>query len=110
MRQLDAIKPYRLEMGTRFKTPQGKNLYEYWGSAIAEQLNTEAEAAGADILVNCASQEYFGAVDLKALKPRVITPMFYEDKPQGPKIVSFYAKNARGAMARFIVENRLKDA
>jgi len=110
LRPLDAIKPYRLEMGTRFKTPQGKNLYEYWGSAIAEQLNTEAEAAGADILVNCASQEYFGAVDLKALKPRVITPMFYEDKPQGPKIVSFYAKKARGAMARFIVENRLKDA
>ena len=110
LRPLDAIKPYRLEMGTRFKTPQGKNLYEYWGSAIAEQLNTEAEAAGADILVNCASQEYFGAVDLKALKPRVITPMFYDDKPQGPKIVSFYAKKARGAMARFIVENRLKDA
>ena len=110
LRPLDAIKPYRLEMGTRFKTPQGKNLYEYWGSAIAEQLNTEAESAGADILVNCASQEYFGAVDLKALKPRVITPMFYEDKPQGPKIVSFYAKKARGAMARFIVENRLNDA
>lgn len=109
LRPLDAIKPYRLEMGTRFKTPQGKNLYEYWGSAIAEQINAEAAAANADILVNCASQEYFGAVDLKALKPRVITPMFFEDKPQGPKIVSFYAKKARGAMARFIVENRLND-
>lgn len=110
LRPLDAIKPYRLEMGTRFATPQGKTLYDYWGSAIAERLNAEAEAAGADILVNCASQEYFGAVDLKALKPRVITPMFFEDKPEGPKIVSFYAKKARGAMARFIVENRLQDA
>lgn len=109
LRPLDEIKPYRLEMGTRFKTEKGKNLYEYWGSAIAEQLNEEAAAAGSDTLVNCASQEYFGAVDPDALKLRVITPVFYEMKNGSPKIVSFYAKKARGAMARYIVENRLTD-
>jgi len=110
LRPLDEIKPYRLEMGTRFKNPKGKNLYEFWGSAIADQLNTEGAAVGADTLVNCASQEYFGAVDLAALKLRVVTPMFYEDKPQGPKIVSFYAKKARGAMARYIIQHRIKEA
>ena len=110
LRPLDEIKPYRLEMGTRLKTPQGKNLYEFWGSEIAEQLNAQAAETGADVLVNCASQEYFGAVDLEALKLRVVTPVFYEDKPQGPKIVSFYAKKARGAMARYIIQHRLKDA
>lgn len=110
LRPLDEIKPYRLEMGTRFVTPKGKTLYNYWGSAIAEQINAEAATSGSDILVNCASQEYFGAVDLAVLKPRVITPVFYEDKPQGPKIVSFYAKKARGAMARYIIQNRLNDA
>ncbi|MCV2893538.1 peroxide stress protein YaaA [Lentibacter sp. XHP0401] len=110
LRPLDAIKPYRLEMGSRIKTPKGKNLYEFWGSAIAEQINSEAAETGAEILVNCASQEYFGAVDTKALKLRVVTPMFYEDKPQGPKIVSFYAKKARGAMARYIIQHRLEDA
>lgn len=110
LRPLDEIKPYRLEMGTRFATPKGKTLYNYWGSAIAEQINAEAATSGSDILVNCASQEYFGAVDLAVLKPRVITPVFYEDKPQGPKIVSFYAKKARGAMARYIIQNRLNDA
>ncbi|MGH1452848.1 MAG: peroxide stress protein YaaA [Paracoccaceae bacterium] len=109
LRPLDAIQPYRLEMGSRLKTPQGKNLYEYWGSAISKELNKRADAAGTDILVNCASQEYFGAVDQAALKPRIITPVFMEEKPQGPKVVSFFAKRARGAMARFIIQNRLSD-
>ena len=108
LRPLDEIKPYRLEMGTRFKTDKGKNLYEYWGSAITEQLNEEGAAIGADVLVNCASQEYFGAVDPGTLKLRVVTPMFYEMKNGSPKIVSFFAKKARGAMARYIVENRLE--
>ena len=112
LRPLDAIQPYRLEMGSRLKTRRGKNLYEYWGSDISNALNVQAETTGSDILVNCASQEYFGAVDLKALKPRVITPQFMEDKGdgKGPKIVSFYAKKARGAMARFIIQNRINNA
>ena len=109
LRPLDAIEPYRLEMGSRLKNPRGKNLYEYWGSDIAEALNAQAEAIGTDTLINCASQEYFGAVDLKALKPQVITPVFMEEKAGVPKIVSFYAKRARGSMARFIIQNRLVD-
>lgn len=109
LRPLDAIQPYRLEMGSRLKTERGKNLYEYWGSTLSDALNKQAEATESDALVNCASQEYFGAVDLKALKLRVITPQFMEDKSdgKGPKIVSFYAKKARGAMARFVMQNRI---
>ena len=107
LRPMDAIQPYRLEMGSRLKTRRGANLYDFWGDSIARALNAAAEEAGTGILVNCASQEYFGAVDLKALKLRVITPAFYEVKNGTPKIVSFFAKKARGAMARFIVENRV---
>ncbi|CUH87027.1 hypothetical protein PH5382_00947 [Phaeobacter sp. CECT 5382] len=108
-RPLDALQPYRLEMGSRLKNPRGKNLYEYWGSQISEALNAQAEAVGAQILVNCASQEYFGAVDLKALKLQVVTPVFMENKNGTPKVVSFYAKRARGAMARYVIQNRLQD-
>lgn len=107
LKPLDAIQPYRLEMGSRLKTRRGTSLYAYWGDQIAKTLNAEAEELGAEILVNCASQEYFGAVDRKALNLRVVTPQFYELKNGAPKIVSFFAKKARGAMARFIVENRV---
>ncbi len=110
LRPLDAIQPYRLEMGSKLKTRRGASLYDYWGDTIAKALNTQAAAVGTDVLVNCASQEYFGAVDRKALKLRVITPSFMEVKDDKPRIVSFFAKRARGAMARFIVENRLTDA
>ncbi|MEL6450338.1 MAG: peroxide stress protein YaaA [Pseudomonadota bacterium] len=109
LRPLDAIQPYRLEMGSRLKTRRGASLYDYWRDGIAKALNAQAEAVGADVVVNCASQEYFGAVPEKALKPRVITPVFMEDKGAGPKIVSFFAKRARGAMARHIVQNQLTD-
>ena len=109
LRPLDAIEPYRLEMGSRLKTPRGATLYDYWGARIAEALNAQAEVLGTDTLINCASQEYFGAVDLTALKPRVITPVFLEEKNGEAKIVSFYAKKARGAMARFIIQRRLTD-
>ena len=111
LRPLDAIQPYRLEMGSKLKTRRGKNLYEYWGSELSRALNEHAAATGSEVLVNCASQEYFGAVDLKALKLRVITPQFMEDKGdgKGPKIVSFFAKKGRGAMARFVMQNRISD-
>jgi hypothetical protein len=109
LRPLDAIRPYRLEMGSRLKTRRGKSLYDFWGAKIAKALNAQAEAIGADVLVNCASQEYFGAVDRKALKLRVITPVFLEERNGQAKTVSFFAKKARGAMARFIVQNRLVD-
>lgn len=107
LRPLDAIRPYRLEMGSRLKTRKGPSLYAYWGPRIAEALNEQAREIGTDTLVNCASVEYFSAVDQKALELQVITPQFFEEKPGGPKIVSFFAKKARGAMARFIQERRL---
>ena len=109
LRPLDAIQPYRLEMGSRLKTRRGSSLYDYWRSDIAKALNAQAETVGADVVVNCASQEYFGAVPERALKPRLVTPVFMEDKGAGPKIVSFFAKRARGAMARHIVQNRVRD-
>lgn len=109
LRPLDAIQPYRLEMGSRLKTRRGKNLYEYWRDQLSKALNAQAAEVGSEILVNCASQEYFGAVDLKALKLRVITPVFMEDKGGTPKIVSFFAKKARGAMARYVIQHRLTD-
>ena len=112
LRPLDAIQPYRLEMGSRLKTRRGGTLYDYWRDGPAKALNAQAAALGSDTLVNCASQEYFGAVDSKALKLRVVTPQFLEDRGdgKGPKTVSFFAKRARGAMARYIVQHRLTEA
>ncbi|MBU2992436.1 peroxide stress protein YaaA [Octadecabacter sp. 1_MG-2023] len=107
LRPLDAIQPYRLEMGSRLKTRRGKNLYDYWGTTISKALNELGEAQNTDTLVNCASQEYFGAADTKALKLNVITPVFMEVKDDRPRIVSFFAKRARGGMARHVVENRV---
>ena len=109
LRPLDAIQPYRLEMGSRLKTRRGNSLYDYWGDTIAKALRGQAARIGTETLINCASQEYFGAADRKALKLRVITPQFMELKDDRPRIVSFFAKRARGAMARYIVENRLTD-
>ncbi len=109
LRPLDAIEPYRLEMGSRLKTERGKSLYDFWGDRISTALNAQAKAVRTDVLINCASQEYFGAVDLNALKLRVITPIFMEEKEGAAKIVSFFAKKARGAMARFMIQNRLTD-
>ncbi|MFQ1701004.1 peroxide stress protein YaaA [Loktanella agnita] len=109
LRPLDAIQPYRLEMGSRLKTRRGGSLYEYWGDTIAKSLNAQAAAVNTDTLINCASQEYFTAADRAALKLRVITPTFMELKDERPRIVSFFAKRARGAMARHIIENRLTD-
>lgn len=109
LRPLDAIQAYRLEMGSRLATRRGKSLYAYWGDRLAHALNVQATQVDAKALVNCASVEYFSAVPDRALTPDVITPVFLEDKPGGPKTVSFFAKKARGAMARYIVENRLKE-
>ena len=109
LRPLDAIQPYRLEMGSRLRTARGRTLYDYWGARISEAFNAQAETLDTATLINCASQEYFGAVDRAALKLRVITPVFMENKAGTPRIVSFYAKRARGAMARFVIQHRLAD-
>lgn len=109
LRPLDAIQPYRLEMGSRLENPKGRDLYAFWGSKIAKALNATAEEVGAKALVNCASTEYFSAVDRKALKLAVITPVFLEERGGEAKIVSFWAKKARGALARFISQHHLTD-
>jgi len=109
LRPLDAIEPYRLEMGSKLATARGKSLYQYWGSKIAGALNEQAAATNSSLLVNCASKEYFDAVDLASLRLPVLTPVFLENKDGKSKIVSFHAKRARGAMARFIVQNRLRE-
>ncbi|WP_147126468.1 peroxide stress protein YaaA [Shimia ponticola] len=109
LRPLDQIQAYRLEMGSKLKTRRGKNLYDYWDKELSKALNAQAEEVGAKALINCASQEYFGAVDTKALKLDVITPQFLEEKDGKQKMVSFFAKKARGAMARFVVTQRVTD-
>lgn len=109
LRPLDEIQPYRLEMGSRLKTRRGKTLYDFWGDAIARSLRETAGRLGTDTFLNCASQEYFGAVNPAALGLRIITPIFLEDRDGEAKTVSFFAKRARGAMARFVVERRLGD-
>lgn len=107
LRPLDVIEPYRLEMGSKLATDKGATLYAYWGRRIADALRAQADNVGAEAIVNCASQEYFGAVDIEALGLPVITPIFKDIKAGKARIVSFYAKQARGAMARFIIENEV---
>lgn len=110
LRPSDGIQPYRLEMGSRLKTRKAPDLYGYWGSRIAGALNRAAAGAGAALLLNCASQEYFGAVDRAALAVPVITPVFLDVKGGEAKVISFHAKRARGAMARFVMERRIRTA
>jgi cytoplasmic iron level regulating protein YaaA (DUF328/UPF0246 family) len=107
LRPLDVIQPYRLEMGIRLKTRRGPSLYAFWGDRIAKALNEAAEGQADPTLVNLASQEYFGAVDRAALKLPVLTCGFKETKAGETKIISFYAKKARGLMARYVIDQRL---
>ena len=107
LRPLDAIQPYRLEMGTRLKTKRGSSLYDFWGDHISNALNAVLEGHKDKTLVNLASQEYFGAVDAKALKAPVVTCHFKEEKEGTLRILSFYAKKARGRMARYAIDNRI---
>ena len=110
LRPLDRIQPYRLEMGTRLKTRRGASLYDFWGDRIARQLNADAAGLGQQTLVNLASQEYFGAVDARALKLPVVTPHFRESKDGESRIISFFAKKARGGMTRFAIDERIERA
>jgi len=103
LRPLDGIQPYRLEMGSRLHTRRGATLYDYWRDVPAKALKRQAEAIGTGTLVNCASQEYFGAVDEKRLGLEVITPVFLEEDARSAKTISFFAKRARGTMARWLI-------
>lgn len=109
LRPMDRMQPYRLEMGSRLATRRGKNLYQYWGAQLAENLNRFAAETCARNLLNCASVEYFTAVQTDKLDIPVITPVFLDMQKGEAKIVSFFAKKARGAMARFVVQNRISD-
>jgi cytoplasmic iron level regulating protein YaaA (DUF328/UPF0246 family) len=106
LKPLDLIQPYRLEMGTKLKTKKGNSLYEYWGTKISKALNAAGEG---QTLVNLASQEYFKAVDHKTLKMRVISIHFKEYKDDRYQVVGFFAKQARGLMARYAILNRITD-
>ncbi|MDB5433698.1 MAG: hypothetical protein JWP35_4814 [Caulobacter sp.] len=110
LRPLDAIQPYRLEMGVRLKTKRGKSLYDFWGARLSEALNTAGQDMADPTLVNLASQEYFGAVDAKALKLPVVTCHFREEKAGALQLISFYAKRARGMMARYAIDHRIETA
>ena len=107
LRPLDAIAPYRLEMGTRVDTERGKDLYEFWRPTVAARVNAVTAKMKKPVVVNLASMEYWGAVDEKALQVPVIQAQFKEIKAGKAQIVSFMAKKARGLMARYIVENRV---
>lgn len=110
LRPLDRIQPYRLEMGARLKTRRGSSLYDFWGDRLSKQLNADAEGQADPTLINLASQEYFGAVDARALKLPVVTPHFRESKDGESRIISFFAKKARGGMARFAIDEQIERA
>lgn len=107
LRPLDLMQPYRLEMGIRLKNPRGKDLYEFWGNIITNHLNQAIAAQGDQVLVNLASDEYFKSVNLKKLDAVMVKPVFLDEKNGKYKVISFYAKKARGLMSRFIIQNKL---
>ena len=109
LRPLDLMQPYRLEMGTKLANARGKDLYAFWGTRISEWLNQALADQGDDVLLNLASNEYFSAVKKNALKARVIDVDFKDLKNGQYKIISFYAKKARGMMSRFVIQQRVND-
>lgn len=109
LRPLDLMQAYRLEMGTKLDTVRGNNLYQFWGDIITNEINQALSEQGDDILINLASNEYFKAVNKKSLNAKVITPQFKDWKNDQYKMISFFAKKARGLMARYIIQNQLND-
>lgn len=107
LRPLDLMQAYRLEMGTKLENSRGKDLYEFWGKRITDKLNQALKDQGDKVLVNLASDEYFKSVQVKNLNADIIKPVFLDEKNGKYKIISFYAKKARGLMSRFIIKNRL---
>ncbi len=110
LRPLDLMQPYRLEMGTAFKNARGKDLYAFWGERVTDSLKQVLEQQKKPVLLNLASEEYFKVLQAKNLDCPVISPIFQDGKDGKYKIISFYAKRARGLMARYVVENRITDA
>lgn len=109
IRALDLIQPYRLEMGTSFQIGKHEHLYSYWRNKITRQIAADLKDSGSNLLFNLASVEYSSVLDMKKLKARVITPQFLESRENGYKMITVYAKKARGLMSRFILEHQISD-
>jgi len=109
LRPLDLMQPYRLEMGTKFANAHGKDLYAFWGDRLTKMINTDLKKSGSDLIVNLASNEYFSSVKPAQLDGQLITPVFKDEKNGKYKIISFYAKKARGMMADYIIRNNITD-
>lgn len=110
LRPLDLMMPYRLEMGTKLQNPRGHNLYEFWSDRITQMVNQDLEDAGSALLVNIASDEYYKSVKESKIQAEIIKPVFLDQKNGKYKVISFYAKKARGLMARYIIENKIERA
>lgn len=109
LRPMDVIKPYRLEMGTKLQTSKGKNLYEFWGNSVQENVISDLVSQKSDLLINLASKEYFSVLGKMPEYINVVSPVFKDFKNGKHKIISFYAKRARGLMAKWIIENNIRD-
>ena len=107
LKPLDLMQPYRLEMGTKLENPRGTNLYQFWGNIITDKLNEEMKKG--EVLLNLASNEYFKSVKKKDLNADIITPVFKDEKNGQYKVISFFAKKARGYMAAYVIKNRIKN-
>jgi cytoplasmic iron level regulating protein YaaA (DUF328/UPF0246 family) len=107
LRPLDLMQPYRLEMGTRIDTEAGKNLYQFWDGRITKTLNQELRQSDSNTLINLASNEYFKAIKAKLLKAEVITPVFKDYHRGSYQVIGFFAKKARGLMARYLIDNEI---
>ena len=107
LRPLDLMQPYRLEMGTKLATHKGDNLYAFWGNIITKALQQALDMQGDNVLINLASDEYYNAVNTKALNAQIIKPVFLDNKNGKYKVISFYAKKARGLMCRYLIQQRL---
>lgn len=107
LKPLDLMQPYRLEMGTKLENKKGTNLYHFWGESITKKINKDMQENGDDLLINLASNEYFKAVKPKLVKGKVITPVFKDQKNGQYKVISFFAKKARGMMAKYLIQNQI---
>ena len=110
LRPLDLMQAYRLEMGTALATRRGRDLYAFWGERLTDALNGALEAAGTDVLVNLASNEYFKALQPKRINARIITPAFKQRKDDTQRTVALFSKQARGSMANYVITKRVEDA
>lgn len=109
LKPLDLMQAYRLEMGIRLENPKGKNLYEFWGSDITEKINAQLNDINSDVLLNLASNEYFKSVKKKEVNGDIVTPVFKDWKNDQYKMISFYAKKARGLMSAWVIQNQISD-